>query len=741
MKITLLFPPPGNLSQPYTSLPALTAFLRRAGHDVVQRDLAVEMAAAMLQRDHLAQVAARLAERLTELERGPKLAPLEAAEAELLRRVTLSAEYVADQIGAARDVLTSPTEFYEFERFRWAANLVGAAFELLSAAFWPTQFSFNHGFTNYVMPGYGWSLADLEAAAGDERQNLFLAHFRAVVPSILADAPELVGISATYPGQIIPALTLARLLKAQRPELHICLGGAVLAGLQDALSANPGIFRWLDSIVICEGEHALAGLARALSGEQRLDEAPNLRYLDRGCVMSTHRYVEDVNALPAPDYAGLPLDLYLTPEITALLPTERGCYWGRCTFCTISTGMRDATHPRRAYRPRRIDLVIEDMKAIHRQLRTRCFFLSTDAISPARMQALARGIREQGLGFQWQTEARLERGLTRAACDTLAAGGCRHLRMGLESASRPVLDAMDKGLQVEDAQRIIQDCAAAGISVHTCLILGFPGETRAQARETLRFVEQNRPAISSTTYAQFSLYTGSPVFSDPQKYGVADMELPPDGWLNTNVPAYRTARGMSPDEVRDEMYPEGLRTLSRSFPFSLPLHGCAMAVAHPLHFYTQWAYLPYLRHYGVTHYRDLPPAAQPAARLDPADALSLKPVLSRRVLRREGAGVDRANGLRDECSEPLLHLFDPTQALSLTLEPEAANLLDRCNGALTVREIAAAYAGAPAGNGGGNAGAASQVARYHRALQLCLMLLHERVLTAAPAPIAEGIAP
>ena len=42
-KVMLLFPPDWYPSEPYLSLPTLTAFLRKAGHEVIQKDVNLEM--------------------------------------------------------------------------------------------------------------------------------------------------------------------------------------------------------------------------------------------------------------------------------------------------------------------------------------------------------------------------------------------------------------------------------------------------------------------------------------------------------------------------------------------------------------------------------------------------------------------------------------------------------------------------------------------------------------------------
>ncbi|HKW86298.1 MAG TPA: B12-binding domain-containing radical SAM protein, partial [Nitrospiraceae bacterium] len=43
MKVLLIFPPDWYPSEPYLSLPTLTAVLRAAGHQVVQKDVNLEM--------------------------------------------------------------------------------------------------------------------------------------------------------------------------------------------------------------------------------------------------------------------------------------------------------------------------------------------------------------------------------------------------------------------------------------------------------------------------------------------------------------------------------------------------------------------------------------------------------------------------------------------------------------------------------------------------------------------------
>ena len=59
-KIMLLFPPEWVPTAPYLALPSLTAVLRQAGHEVIQRDVNIEMYDHFFTTEFLIWVKARL---------------------------------------------------------------------------------------------------------------------------------------------------------------------------------------------------------------------------------------------------------------------------------------------------------------------------------------------------------------------------------------------------------------------------------------------------------------------------------------------------------------------------------------------------------------------------------------------------------------------------------------------------------------------------------------------------------
>jgi hypothetical protein len=224
--------------------------------------------------------------------------------------------------------------------------------------------------------------------------------------------------------------------------------------------------------------------------------------------------VEDLDALPTPDFDGLPLDKYLSPNLVMLLPISRGCYWRKCTFCTVS----EATNKR--YRQRRADLVVQDIKKLMEKYKSPYFFFSVDVMPAKSMKKLSRMLLDEEVECFWQLEVRLDPAFEFTLCDLMARAGCRNLMFGMESANQRVLDLMEKGTHAIQFPTILRGCKSAGIATTLFCITGFPSETVEEAEDTLNFVLRHRDLITSATFSTFSLHEGSPVQQNPERFGI-----------------------------------------------------------------------------------------------------------------------------------------------------------------------------------------------------------------------------
>jgi hypothetical protein len=498
----------------------------------------------------------------------------------MLLKAHITAPYAIKHVEEAQRIVHDPDRFYDLEQCSWAFNILARSLELLSAEHYPTKWSFTDLCTRAFPPSSNQpiTLEDLLEVATSDSENMFLEFFRdQVVPSVLDISPDLVGLSITYQTQLIPSLALAHQIKQAAPSIHICVGGAFVK--HDRLWSQPKIFSVLDSIVIGEGEHALLALIQALESKKRdLSDVPNLVHLHNGLVQhNAATYIADMNTLPSPDWEGLPLDAYFSPAFIPVLPTARGCYWGQCAFCRIS----HATSGQ--YRPRRIDLVLEDMEKLYKHHGATHFFLSADAESPTRMKKLACKIKERKRPFVWKCETRLSPPLSQELCESIFAGGCRYLIFGMESASQRVLDCMNKGIQAVNFADVIHNCYQAGIGVNLQTFIGFPTETQEEARATVDFLAKHHAHVDSIGFGNFALVPLSRVDLAPERYGVTKIDRECSEQSDIVLAYdYQVAQGMSQEEAAEQLRQHflHLRDFVSNAPATESSHNAFLYITH-----------------------------------------------------------------------------------------------------------------------------------------------------------------
>jgi radical SAM superfamily enzyme YgiQ (UPF0313 family) len=91
---------------------------------------------------------------------------------------------------------------------------------------------------------------------------------------------------------------------------------------------------------------------------------------------------------------------------------------------------------------------------------------------------------------------------------------------GLESASEAIIDHMVKGTELPHMSRILQESSAAGIWNHSFFFFGFPGETLADAQETVNFLYAHKYNLNSAALGTFLMERYSPAHRFPESYKV-----------------------------------------------------------------------------------------------------------------------------------------------------------------------------------------------------------------------------
>jgi anaerobic magnesium-protoporphyrin IX monomethyl ester cyclase len=531
MKICLLFPPHWTPAMPYLALPWLTGFLRQNGHNVLQRDLNIEVFDTILTRRHLRHSVERIRRRFhPSASRKSHLTSSTIAQLphphpgdEIVQWAFEKGPGLADKVEKAKAVLRSE-QFYSGEACLPAFLTIVDALELASLAYFPARLDLA-GFSDPLRPD---ASVDLLKTAGDPELNLFYEIFqRGILPDLKREQPDLIGISIPTQGQLLAAITLAVLIRQAGLKCHITAGGPHVTMLREQLPSAPALFDLFDSFVVFDGELPLLHLIEALECNGDLSSVPNLIYRQAGSMdicttpILPVDEVRQVQQSILPDYDGLPLERYLAPELVLPLATAHGCYHGKCGFCNVGYG--NPFH----YYPYPVEHVTRQIERVYEKYKCRHIFFVDEAVPPRTLRHLSAAMNEQALPVNWCGAVRFEKALTDPLLAQISASGCRMLLFGLESAAEPIMKCMIKGTQREEMSRILRGAARAGIWNHVFFFFGFPGETLADAQETVNFVYAHQDAIHSASPGAFLLERYAPAHRFPQKFGIRHIHTDP----------------------------------------------------------------------------------------------------------------------------------------------------------------------------------------------------------------------
>lgn len=534
MKVMLVAPPNWTPTMPHLALPTLTAYLRGHGVEVIQRDLNLEVFDTILTRDYMRGAVNRVQARFAGRTNG-RQPSRNAPAADHVRWALREGPRIAARVEQAKSVMRSEA-FFDGPMGMDAFKTVIDALEIASLPYYPAALHLQ----SYEAAVSVDSSRALLRGVRDSGTNMFLELFRdGIMADIERERPDIVGISIPSMPQMLPAMTLAHLIKESGLPIHVTVGGPHVSMLREELVKAPRIWTLIDSAVVFDGEIGLLALVHALEEGTDLADVSNLIYRDAaGDVhVNARNTPEKITNLPLPDFDGLPLDRYLAPKLVLPLLTARGCYFGKCAFCNVGYGEPETFSQLRA------EHLADQMQALHAKYGVEHIFFSDEAVTPRNLKHLSTLLKERQADLRWGGCTRFEKVIDRPLLDQMFDGGCRMILYGLESASDPVMQAMIKGTELEHMSRILRESSEAGIWNHTFFFFGFPGETIDDAQQTVNFLYAHKPYINSAALGTFLMERYSPAHRFPESFGVTRIIEDPEKDLAIYFD-YEVATGM-----------------------------------------------------------------------------------------------------------------------------------------------------------------------------------------------------
>jgi anaerobic magnesium-protoporphyrin IX monomethyl ester cyclase len=275
----------------------------------------------------------------------------------------------------------------------------------------------------------------------------------------------------------------------------------ILGGPEPANYADEYLAAGADVIVAGEGEHALELLLAAELNPSAWSSIPGIifRAPDGSVVRAgAAQLIADLDAQPWPDRERTDIPRYLkvwrehhgSGSVSVI--TARGCPY-HCNWCSHS--VYGKSHRRRSPKS-----VVDEVEWILQRYQPDMLWLADDVftIHHGWIFEYAAEMARRHLKIPFECITRADRMNPRIA-ETLASLGCFRIWIGSESGSQRILDAMQRGVKVEQVQEAVSLCKQNGIQTGMFLMWGYEGEEMADVDATVEHVKRCRPDVFFTT--------------------------------------------------------------------------------------------------------------------------------------------------------------------------------------------------------------------------------------------------
>ena len=336
-----------------------------------------------------------------------------------------------------------------------------------------------------------------------------LGHEVALHDSMFADGPEAIvpALEAHRPDVLVlyddgfnwlTKMCLGAMQRAAFEMIRLARerGAKVLVASSDASDhrgryLTPGVA----AVILGEGELTLGEAVAALQAGAPLADVAGLALLVDGEVRETapRPALREPDRLPRPAWDLVDLAPYERMWRAAHghwslnLVSSRGCPYG-CSWCAKPIyGTQYYLHS-----PERVVADIAWLRARHRFEHV-WFCDDIFGLRADWLERFADGLEAEGIRLRLMVQARVDMLAKDRVRAAMVRSGLDTVWLGVESGSQKVLDAMSKGITVEQVRSATRGLQAAGVRVAFFLQFGYLGETREDIEQTLGLVLELLP--------------------------------------------------------------------------------------------------------------------------------------------------------------------------------------------------------------------------------------------------------
>lgn len=453
--IALLKLPNHNVDYPSISIPTLTRALREANCSVFQDDINVRLRNHLMTESNLKQLTYEF---LPEAGACFLDNPVEYGRIKTIISflVQLDDDFGFASIEATKDLMLSRKYEFVFNSYEHSTNC-------------SSLFVVESIFHNII----DLSIKCEELAVTFLSKNIVSEYLLKKVDEIIKINPRVVGFSILDIQRSTSMWFAKQLRRSYTGE--IVVGGPDVSIHKSAYLKR---YPFIDVAFLQESEVSIVSYVKGAS----LDSISGIAYRNNESLVINEQNFDHSQANYYPDFSDFPLDNFLLPVLP--VSASRGCAWAKCKFC-----VHHQTYS--GYYERDPIDVADSIESLVNAYGVHHFHFTDDMLDVPLGTAIAKELYKRDLNVNILTYARFDKRFTSETLKKWQQGGIKVVEWGLESASPKMLNSMTKGISIEKVQEILDHSSKVGILNKLMLFHNYPGETLADFRQSLDFVEKN----------------------------------------------------------------------------------------------------------------------------------------------------------------------------------------------------------------------------------------------------------
>lgn len=296
--------------------------------------------------------------------------------------------------------------------------------------------------------------------------------FDDIIAKIKTINPDIIGLTA-FTLEIENAALFAQAVKKQF-QAFVVIGGIHATVLPGETLRE---FESFDALVFGEGEITLHELVEAYEAGSSFESIRGVAYRHNNKIIvnDNRPHIEDIDALPVPDWS-----LFPKAEEYPLM-SSRGCPF-KCIFCANPNGRKPRLKSAQNFAAE-VFQVVE--KFAPKKL---VFFDEIFTLDKVRTHQILDLFISYDLAgkVEWYTSSHMNC-LNYELMLKMKEAGCISLGIGFESGNEDILRSLKKGVSKKRGLRVVKWAKKAGLPIDAYFILGHPDETKKTAWETIKF--------------------------------------------------------------------------------------------------------------------------------------------------------------------------------------------------------------------------------------------------------------